>query len=230
MANDIKNKFHVVPHPSYDSYYRSVMSNDLSAESAGVATQLSFTFLFIGQIRPYKNVELVLNTARKFEQAGIDASFIIAGRCQDKPYLSALYEAAPSNVHIREGFIPDDEIPSLIESSHALILPYDTRSSLNSGTCMLAFTFGRTVVCPSIGTLEGTPDELIYKYSYASMSEHEDRLFAKALEAYEDWHGDHDAFMKKGAQLQKATITHNSVKDIAESWNAVFEAIELDER
>ena len=224
---EVDRKFHYVPHPTYAPIY------DFSFQGIGDVTRpekgtvdSSFTFLFVGLIRPYKNVELILRVARYFEEHDYQATFVIAGKALRQSYLDELRCAAPGNVRIREGFVPDDEMCSLIKGSDALILPYNIESSLNSGTCMLAFTFGRTVICPDIGTLEGIPDDLVYKYTYVDAEGHERHLLAESLRAYRDKLANPIRFAENGDAIREIVLQRHSISEVGRAWSAVFEAVE----
>ena len=223
--SNLQRKFHVVPHPSYEEYFKTIASDASISRLPGVVIKSQFVFLFVGQIRPYKNVELVLDVARRFEKLDYDAVFIIAGKCHDQSYLEDINRKASSNVVLMEGFIPDNEICTLIKASDALILPYNTKSSLNSGTCMLAFTLDRTVICPKIGTLESIPAELVYCYDYDGSESHGQSLFDSATKAYFDKQNNPGRFAERGKSLGSKVRNDNSLSATAIAWQAVLEAI-----
>src|SRR5690606_41220272 len=59
-----------------------------------------------------------------------------------------------------------------------LVLPYDLRSSLNSGPVSFSFSYKKTVICPLIGSIEdmGEGKANVFHYSYQTDEEHADQL------------------------------------------------------
>lgn len=214
-------KFHVVPHPNYSGSYDDSDLRRLDAFGFGNR----FTFLLTGRLRTYKNLELTLALARKFEDEGLDARFVMAGFCGEPQYLRALKSAAPGNVEIIDGFLSEDDMARYVRSCDALLLPYD-KSTLNSGVCLLAFTMARTVVCPDIGTLEDIPRDLAYTYAYKDEQDHPSRLYEAARDAYEGRLRDPVGFAAKGIALRGIVLERNSIESVGRAWSEVFDDIE----
>ena len=219
---EIEDKILKIPIPSYTGYYPK-SDKDWRAEY-GVSAD-KFLFVFTGLIRPYKGVELIFDVAEYFMSHGYDAEFLIAGRCSDSDYERALFESCPAggNIHLSFGFVKDNELGELVEASNALLLPMDIRSSLNSSSCYLAFSYGRTVVCPLIGTLREFDEELFYSYEYENPSEHREKIIAAAEQAYFDWKENPDAYSRKGKRLKFAVDSSCSVDKVGESFKRVVE-------
>ena len=218
--DEVDEKFHVVPHPNYAGHYEAPLD-----EPRDNPSDPSFNFLLVGNIRKYKNIELVISVARRFHAEGLDARFLVAGRCTDPAYIDELKQQAPATMEIREGFVSEEDMARYIHSSDALILPYDS-SSLNSGVCLLAFTLGRTVICPAIGTLEDIPESLVYEYSYAEDSGHYQALLSSARRAYQDKLNDPVSFSQRGRQLQAIVLEDNSLEVVGDRLMHVFKSVE----
>lgn len=218
----IEPKIMKIPHPTYTGYYpRS--GKDWRAKY-GIGAD-KFLFVFSGLVRPYKGIELIFEVAEYFRMRGYDAEFLVAGRCLDPEYEKAVASRAAGvgNVHISLGFVKDDELGELVEASDAYLLPMDINSSLNSGSCFLAFSYGRTVVCPLIGTLKEFDRELFYSYEYETLAEHKDKIIAAAERAYLDWKNDPSAFANKGQRLKSIVDTEGSVEAIGSLYIAAAE-------
>lgn len=224
FASVLDKKFFVVPHPVYECYGVQPYVNSKSPFKVGGNR---FTFLFLGQVRPYKNIELILEVARVFLGEKIEVEFVVAGGCPTD-YWRSLKTDVPANVAFLLGHVPDDEIVSLVSSADALILPYDVGSSLNSGSCMLAFSLKRTVVCPAIGTLQTVPKELVYSYSYTvgDQESHLRALTESARRAYNDMRRDPLAFADKGRRLYWHVSRSNSLQAVGNALQSIFEAVE----
>ena len=113
-------------------------------------------------------------------------------------------------MHVCFGFVENDDIGCLMKAADILIQPYDIKSSLNSGSCYLAFSFERTVICPEIGSTMEFPPELTYTYDYASDVEHREALIEAAVRAFTDWQTDKVGFTKKGHELKRLVDDDNS--------------------
>lgn len=220
-SSDYKEKYFVIPHPNYFGCYNDSSIDRINAFGYGD----SFTFLLVGNIKRYKNIELILSVATEFESEQLDAKFVIAGRCDDQKYYQELNEAAPGNVEIIEGFVSEDDMSRYIKSADAMILPYDS-SSLNSGVCILAFSLGRTVVCPKIGSLENVPDDLVFSYTYNNEQEHLDNLRNASRKAYITKQTDPQSYAELGHKLRDFIADNNSLEIVGEKYIEVFQSIE----
>lgn len=175
---DFRGKILHIPHPHFIGLYGQI--REPSANFAPLR------LLFLGAVKPYKNLELLIRVCREFGNA---IQLTIAGKPSTPEYgeeLRRLAEGSES-VDMRFGFVEDEQIPELIGNSDLLILPYDLRSSLNSGTVLLAFSYARTVICPRIGTIDelGAAESEVISYTYTTETEHELKLrdaIAAALE------------------------------------------------
>lgn len=218
----VEQKIIKIPIPSYTGCYPR--SEKKWREEYAVEKD-KFLFVFSGLIRPYKGVELIFDVADYFRTHKYNAEFLIVGRCDNVEYKEALTASLPedSSVHLSFGFVKDDELGELIEASNALILPLDIRSSLNSSTCYLAFSYGRTLVCPLIGTLKEFDKDLFYSYEYRTSTEHKDKIIAAAEQAYLDWKKDSHAFASKGQRLKSIVDTECNVETIGAMYRAAAE-------
>ena len=220
---DVESKIVKVPHPTFTGAYGD-SGRDYRAEF-GIGAD-KFLFVFTGLIRPYKGVEKVLDVAREFQGLGNGAEFLIAGKCSSLEYQSEIAAKARElgNVHLCFGFVENEDIGCLMRASDALIQPYDIKSSLNSGSCYLAFSYGRTVVCPEIGTTKEFGPNLTYTYDYESDAEHREAIIDAAAKAYGDWRTDKAAFEAKGRELKRITDAENSWERTSERYCAVARA------
>ena len=76
---------------------------------------------------------------------------------------------------------------SFYDWADIVLIPLDIKSSLNSGSSVLAFTMGKTVIIPKIGTVRDFPRELMFSYEYENESEHLNALVDKINEAFMKW-------------------------------------------
>lgn len=215
---DAFRKAFYIPHPNYVGVYTPPL------EVNSYPNNPIFEILFIGAVKPYKNVELVIDVAKKLENYPIH--FTVAGKCQEE-YGRKLQKHASGalNITFDLRFIPDEELDCLIRDKDILLLPYDVRSSMNSGTVILAFSNGRSVICPEISTLKDFPAEKFYSYTYESEEEHLKKSTWAVLEAYHDWKYDNKAFKQKGTDLLDAVKRNNSAEVLKARYEELLERV-----
>lgn len=160
-----------IPHPDFSGVYGPVRPTERRLAEDPIQ------LLFLGAVKPYKNIELLIHLAQRFAHS-IDLS--IHGQANSPEYQAEILKlgAGISNLHLKLGFVPDEELPELLSKADLLILPYDLESSLNSGTAILAFSYQKSVICPKIGTINdfGKGNTAIFSYTYSSPEEHWDKL------------------------------------------------------
>lgn len=218
---EIKKKIKLVPHPNYIGVYE----NENNEKYEALHKEDAFNILFMGQIRHYKNVELILEVAKKFVDMPIN--FIIAGKPENDDYKKELENMVTNqgNVQFLFGFIKDSEIYALINTSDILLLPYDLKSSMNSGTVILAFSHGKTVICPEISTLQDFDKNLYYGYQYSTQEEHLQKMEDCIQQAYLCWKNNIDDFESKGKKLYKLVQENNSLEKIQQCYDELMKEL-----
>ncbi|SIR78619.1 glycosyltransferase [Microbacterium sp. RURRCA19A] len=98
----------------------------------------------VGQLRKYKNIEDVVTAFTGVEDAGYE--LVVAGKARPEEYSRELRDltGGRDSVVIRDEFLSDDDMVSLIQSSHLVVLPYP--EIYNSGVLFLALSVGRPVL------------------------------------------------------------------------------------
>lgn len=139
----------VIPHGHYRDAYGSALSRSKCRDELGLEHR--FTFLFFGNIRPYKNVPLLIEAFRKLPQQ--DIQLVIAGQPGPMMQAGELQALVGDDRRIRLflEFIPDDEVPVYIGAADVVVLPF--QAILNSGSVFLALSFNRAVLAPDLGSL-----------------------------------------------------------------------------
>ncbi len=140
----------VVPHGHYRHEYPAVPARDAARRRLGVPPD-SFTLLFFGNVRRYKNVPHLIEVFRQLP--GRDLHLIVAGQPGhgiSAEALSALRDG-DDRVTLRLEFIQDADVPTYFGAADATVLPFD--SILNSGSVLLALSFNRVVLAPRLGAL-----------------------------------------------------------------------------
>jgi glycosyltransferase involved in cell wall biosynthesis len=160
----------VVPHGHYVGRYPCTMQREQARSLLGLADSGS-VLVFVGRIRPYKNVERLISEFRALDEPGI--RLVVAGE-PDADLDGRLRRAAVGDarivMHLRS--IPDDELQIFLGAADLVVLPYER--VLNSGAALLALSFGRPVLVPDGPAMADLRDEL---------GAHAVRLYRGELEA-----------------------------------------------
>lgn len=219
---EIENKVRYIPHPNYIGVYSPAIQETTYPESK------DFRILFVGQVSRYKNINLILETAEHFRNKNI--RFHIAGNCSDAAYKAEIINRAQAlpNVELDLRFIEDDELEQLLRQYHIMLLPYDTKSSMNSGTVILAFSNGRTVICPEICTIQDFDLSDVYSYRYETEEHHRKQIFECVEQAYNDWVNNRTDFESKGTRLLQAVRENNSPEKLMEYYRSLLEEIRVE--
>jgi beta-1,4-mannosyltransferase len=137
----------IIPH----SHYRGVYPSSISRSNARTHFSLEsnqFAFVFVGKIRPYKNVDGLI---RSFQQVGDpDACLIVAGEPDTETYARGLRELSSldSRVHLTLRFIPDDELQLYLHAADVVVIPFN--ECTNSGSVLLVLSFDCLVAVPDL--------------------------------------------------------------------------------
>jgi len=179
---EVSRKMVVIPPATYKGCYPE---DSIDFRSQWGVSSDACIMTFIGSIQPYKNLELIIEAAKQHSEI----YFVLAGKVYGEDYHRQIESLSKGCANIIKLFryIEDRELPALIRSSTFIITPYD-KSSLNSGVAILAFTYGRTVICPEIGTIKQMGDlSHVYSYRYEREEEHIVRLNEAIDRAYSDY-------------------------------------------
>lgn len=208
-----------IPHPDFVDVYGPMVPEALEQRDPRLR------LLFIGTIKPYKNIELLIALAKRFPEA---VHLTIAGNPNSPHYRSELEKLAVGmgNITLDLKFIPDSELPGYIHQSDLLILPYSLESSLNSGTVMLGFSYGRTAICPRIGTiddLEAGKD--VFDYLYDTEAEHITALEKQIQTAILLNQKNPDSLIKKGHRMRELVRQKNNKQIVTEQLVELYQTL-----
>jgi beta-1,4-mannosyltransferase len=145
----------IIPHGHYRGAYPDTMSKTEAREALGIPAD-EFVMAFLGLIRPYKGVVPLIQC---FVRARIaKARLLIAGRPIDDAILQEVKTAAAGtpSVKLFLDFVDRSEVQKFLRAADLVVLPY--KAILNSGSAMLALSFDRPILAPSLGTLSELPE------------------------------------------------------------------------
>lgn len=139
-SGENKKKIFYIPHPMFDV-------RPLPCERDKLFNNKNVTIGFLGQIRPYKRIELLIDIAKK-----TDVNLIIAGVPSYPEYVKKLRQdiAGHDNIILDTVHVADNDFVRYHADSDVIVLPYDTRSGLNSSSMIMAFSCGKPVIITDI--------------------------------------------------------------------------------
>lgn len=138
-----------IPHPSYLGVYDSGVSRSEARESFEL-TDEEFAVLFLGQIRPYKGIDLLLESLARIRRVdGRRPVLLLAGAAS--PEAIAQYDKLkPQGIRSITSFeaVPDSDIARWYGAADVTVMPY--RAILNSGSLHLAATMKVPAIVPGL--------------------------------------------------------------------------------
>lgn len=229
---EISRKVKYIPHGNYIQNYRD-SQRDLKKE-IGIKKG-EFVFLFLGKIRKYKNVNLLIDS---FKEANFEnASLLIAG----KPRRKTLGKKIQIKVNHEKKifyfpqFIKDEEIIKYLNTADFVVLPYDKSSTLNSGAIFLALSYRTPVVTSDIGTAKDLKDKsYIYSYNYQNKEEHRNQLRSTMEKVYKQFSRNKESYINISKEAKRDVKNNNSWdivgKELKEVYKSCYKILSVDNR
>lgn len=151
---------HVLPHGSYVDVYPNLVSPEDARGELGLRPD-EVVLLFLGQIRPYKGLERLLDAFEELRRERRDVRLLVVGDPSRVDGVDELVRRCRtmSGVVSRLEAVPDHGLQVPLNAADIVVLPH--RRVLNSGVIQLAFSFGRPVVAPAVGCLRGQIDDQV---------------------------------------------------------------------
>ncbi len=143
----------VIPHGSYVGAYPDTVDR-YQARAALRSKQIpipddAFLFLFLGQVRPYKGVEFLIQAFQ--ELAAPHARLLIVGKAEAPAYADHIRDLAREDPRIitHMTYVSDEELQYFFRAADVCVFPY--RHITTSGAALLAFSFDRPIIAPAMG-------------------------------------------------------------------------------
>lgn len=139
--------------------------------------------LAIGHWGTYKRLETLMEAFPAVLKRVPNARLIVAGANHHTRagYWESIREAQPAGLPIDFlGYVPEDEIPELFQSTSILVLPYDSATG-SSGPAHQACEFGVPIVCADIAdlrTMAADEDMAVSFYQTGNAADLAERLIA----------------------------------------------------
>jgi beta-1,4-mannosyltransferase len=139
----------VVPHGSYVGVYPEGRPQEVRRELR--LPQDSFVFLCFGELREYKEIDLLLTAFSSLPNP--DARLVVAGNVKDAGVGARLGAASDADARVVDvpGFVPEARVAELFHACNAVVLPRGEPGT--SGSLVLAFSLGLPVVAADVETV-----------------------------------------------------------------------------
>jgi beta-1,4-mannosyltransferase len=107
---------------------------------------------FLGLVRPYKNVPHLIHTVRSLPP-DTSVVLLVAGEPLTPDLAAEVKAAAGSDPRVRLALrhVPDDEVQLYLRAADLVVLPFTDIT--NSASALLALSFDRPVLVPSLGAM-----------------------------------------------------------------------------
>ena len=146
----------VVPHPHYRGQYPDEITPVAARESLGLADD-SPVLGFVGNLRRYKNPDGLM---RAFAGSAARLQLLVAGKPDSAPYQAELEAIARTDARIVAdfSFIPDADLQRYLRAADGMVFPF--RDVTNSGSALLALSFGRPLAVPDVPIFRELRDQV----------------------------------------------------------------------
>jgi glycosyltransferase involved in cell wall biosynthesis len=141
----------VVAHGHYRGFYPDTVTREQARESLELPAGAR-VMICLGHLRGYKNIPRLVDLFSALPDS--DARLVIAGEPTPVTIGDSLVRIAEPDRRVRIvlGFIAPEQIQLYLRATDLMVLPY--RELLNSGTALLALSFGCPLLVPQRGAME----------------------------------------------------------------------------
>lgn len=139
-----------VPHGHYREVYPNEVNRTCARSTLGIA-QGCRVLVFLGQIRPYKNVPHLIRVFRELSDPNL--VLVVAGKPYESETHTEVLEATASDPRVKLflKFVSDKDIQLYLNAADLVVLPF--RDVLNSGSALLALSYNCPVLVPAKGAM-----------------------------------------------------------------------------
>lgn len=140
----------LIPHPSYQGVYAARESDRARWREEMDIAPHERSILFFGQMRPYKGLDVLLESLRILEAEGHELPVLLLAGSTPEGVAEEIDALLPSRIRAIRAhrFIPDSEVECWFGAADLAIYPY--RDILNSGSVHLSATMGVPAVMPDV--------------------------------------------------------------------------------
>jgi len=142
-----KQKLVYIPHPHYKGYYPNTVKKEEAREKLGIPKG-SFVFLFLGQIREYKNIPALIEAFKALDQE--DTVLLIAGKPKFDTVLTSIknHIGDSSKIKLYSDFVKEEDVQVFANAADLVVTPF--RRIYNSGSIFLNLSFSKPSLVPDM--------------------------------------------------------------------------------
>jgi glycosyltransferase involved in cell wall biosynthesis len=212
-----QSKIVYIPHGDYINCYDGKDINIYDKYNIPLTKKI---ILFAGQIKKYKNIELLIKAFIESKLEDNNYVLLICGKCNDEVYKEELKKITNDNIFFDFRFIADEEMGSYLNASEIIVAPYNKKSSLNSGTLWMCMSYSKTMALPLIGCVKDVKNynDFLYTYDYSSEVEHYDALLKCLLKIKSDLNEDNNILKEKGQKAYDYITNNQTWELLKEKW------------
>ncbi len=139
-----------IPHHDFGDYYPKQVSRRQALDYLGIKPK-GRVFICFGGIHPYKGLTDLIPLFGKHPLR--EHTLIVAGSPSNKHYAATIEGLCQryDNVHAYLRYVPSDDVQYYMQAADIAVMPY--KDVLNSGSLMLALSFGKPIVAPAVGSI-----------------------------------------------------------------------------
>lgn len=205
-----RRKVMTIHHSSYLGEYPDEVTQQAARKALGIDPEKTCVG-FVGQIRPYKGIETLLD-AYEMQESSQRWKLLVAGQLHERTSGGIRNRLHKAEAVTQFEFVRDDELQLWFRAADVLVFPY--REVLNSGSAYLSATFGRPVVLPEVPQFE----EIFGDQEWVN-------LCALTGEGVSDGVFQLLASWEERCRSAKAFAEKNPPRRMAEEFRAVLEAL-----
>jgi glycosyltransferase involved in cell wall biosynthesis len=154
----------VIPQGPFTSPYPVTQTIEEARASFGFSAH-DLVVTLLGKIEPYKGADLLLLAAVQLPTSS-RIKILLVGSCADKSYrneLLRLANDAGSRVIAMLERVPEGDVARYLQATNIAVFPF--REVSNSGSVMLAQSFGLPVVISDLPSLSDIPNETAIRFA-----------------------------------------------------------------
>jgi glycosyltransferase involved in cell wall biosynthesis len=131
---------HTIPIGSYDGAYPATLDRSAARRRLGIP-EGAFAFVFFGNIRPYKGIEVLIEAFRAVQPRHPEAHLILAGNPYSDAYAGAVRRACAglANTHLVLEHVPDADVQLYLRAADCFVAPYKYIETCSAIYLALAF-------------------------------------------------------------------------------------------
>jgi glycosyltransferase involved in cell wall biosynthesis len=169
------NEVRVIPIGSYSEPYPVSLTREQARASFDFSDE-DVVVAQIGRVEKYKGADLLLQAASRLPRNS-NVKILIAGSCVDEDYrrdLTQLLRDTQGRVVAEFGWLQNSDLARYLQAADYAAFPF--REVTNSGSILLAQSFGLPVIVPNLPSLDDIPNESAIRFEAGSVASLVDAL------------------------------------------------------